>query len=49
MDLVSYLLGKVEKRQAEISETLMSNGVKNMEEYKYIHHCLYDFSNNLYY
>jgi|TARA_R100001460_G_scaffold1452_5_gene5496 hypothetical protein len=35
MDLVSYLLTKVEKRQTEISETLMSNGVKNMEEYKH--------------
>ena len=35
MDLVSYLLGKIEKRQAEISEMLMSNGVANMEQYNH--------------
>lgn len=33
MDIISYLLEKIEKRQAEISETLMSNGVANMEQY----------------
>lgn len=33
MDLITYLLDKIEKRQAEISETLMSNGVANMEQY----------------
>ena len=35
MDLVTYLLGKIEKRQAEISEMLMSNGVANMEQYNH--------------
>jgi len=35
MDLVSYLLEKVQKRQAEISETLMSNGVSSMEDYQH--------------
>ena len=33
MDLITYLLGKIEKRQAEISETLMSNGVADMQQY----------------
>ena len=33
MDLYTYILGKIEKRQAEISETLISNGVANMEQY----------------
>lgn len=35
MDLVSYLLEKIQKRQAEISETLMSNGVASMEDYQH--------------
>tara|TARA_S200002703_G_C3699348_1_gene214785 strand:+ start:133 stop:324 length:192 start_codon:yes stop_codon:yes gene_type:complete len=35
MDLVSYLLEKIQKRQAEISETLMSNGIRNIEEYQH--------------
>lgn len=35
MDLISYLLEKIEKRQAEISETLMSNGVSSMEDYQH--------------
>lgn len=35
MDLISYLLDKIEKRQAEISETLMSNGVSSMEDYQH--------------
>jgi len=33
MDLITYLLEKVEKRQGEISETLMSNGVGDMNQY----------------
>ncbi len=33
MDLVTYLLDKVEKRQAEISGVLMANGISNIEEY----------------
>ena len=35
MDLISYLLEKIEKRQVEISETLMSNGVSSMEDYQH--------------
>ena len=35
MDLVTYLLGKIESRQAEISEMLMSNGVASMEQYNH--------------
>jgi len=35
VDLISYLLEKIEKRQAEISETLMSNGVSSMEDYQH--------------
>ena len=35
MDLVSYLLEKIQKRQAEISDTLMSNGVSSMEDYQH--------------
>jgi hypothetical protein len=35
MDLITYLLGKIEKRQAEISETLMSNGVADMSQYQF--------------
>ena len=37
MDLFSYLLGKIEKRQEAISEMLMSNGIANMEQY---HHAM---------
>jgi len=37
LDIVTYLLNKIEKRQAEISELLMSNGVANMEQY---HHAM---------
>ncbi len=37
MDIVTYLLNKIEKRQAEISQLLMSNGVANMEQY---HHAM---------
>jgi len=35
MDIVTYLLNKVEKRQAEISELLMSNGISTIEEYQH--------------
>jgi len=37
LDIVTYLLNKIEKRQAEISQLLMSNGVANMEQY---HHAM---------
>jgi len=33
MDILTYLLKQVEKRQAEVSDVLMSNGISNMEEY----------------
>ena len=35
MDMISYLLGKIEKRQQEISEMLMSNGIGSMEQYNH--------------
>ena len=34
MDLYTYILGKIEKRQAEISETLMSGGISSLEQYQ---------------
>tara|TARA_R100000149_G_scaffold65908_1_gene42003 strand:- start:566 stop:757 length:192 start_codon:yes stop_codon:yes gene_type:complete len=37
MDLFSYLLDKIEKRQEALSEMLMSNGIANMEQY---HHAM---------
>ena len=35
MDILTYLLKQVEKRQVEISDVLMSNGISNMEEYQH--------------
>lgn len=35
MDLIQYLLGEISKRQAEISESLMSNGISSMEQYQH--------------
>lgn len=35
MDLIQYLLGEINKRQAEISESLMSNGISSMEQYQH--------------
>ena len=32
MDLYTYLLDKIEKRRIEISDTLMSNGIANIEQ-----------------
>ena len=36
MDLYTYLLDKIEKRRIEISDTLMSNGIANMEQYHHL-------------
>lgn len=33
MDVIQYLLGEITKREAEISESLMSNGIASMEQY----------------
>ena len=35
MDILTYLLKQVEKRQVEISDVLMSNGISSMEDYQH--------------